>query len=214
MKPYTLTRNEKYGSIEIAFTEMPTAHIRCQLKELGFRWHSQKRLWYGYSEESAVLAAIGPQPEPETEPASAAVETPVSEQPILSGSDASRIYGILKAAEEAMKDDPNRYAKEKISEAIAALCEISGTEKAKRTGKTQIRAAVKRILKNGEKSSYPVLQYADTWNGLQVVSDGFRIVCLIDHLDGLPQLPDDMNGFKWEKLLQKPTESESLKVGS
>lgn len=203
MKPYALTRNEKYGSIEIAFAEMPTAHIRCQLKELGFRWHSQKRLWYGYAEEAEVIAAIDPAPAAEP-------KTAESDQPILTGSDASRIYGILKAAEEAMKDDPNRYAKEKISEAIAALCEISGTEKAKRTGKTEVRAAVKRILKNASKDPRTVFHYADTWNGYQVFSDCFRVVCLSEKLEGFPARPADVLPIKWEKLMQKPSETHAL----
>lgn len=210
MKPYTITHNEKYGSIEIAFAEMPTALIRCQLKELGFRWHSQKRLWYGYAEESAVLAAIDPNTEPETEPTSAAAETPVPDHPILTGSDASRIYGILNAAEEAMKDDPNLYAKEKISEAIAALCEISGTEKAKRTGKTEVRAAVKRILKNAAKDPRTVFHYADIWNDCQVFSDSFRAVVLLEKLDGFPERPAEIPPIKWEKLMVKPDKTHAL----
>lgn len=58
MTAYTITRNAAYGSIEISFTEKPSAAVREALKALRFRWHGVKRVWYGYTDETAARTAI------------------------------------------------------------------------------------------------------------------------------------------------------------
>lgn len=55
---YTITKNEQYNSIEIAFSGKPSESVRDALKALKFRWHGQKKVWYGYATEEAARAAI------------------------------------------------------------------------------------------------------------------------------------------------------------
>lgn len=57
MSTYTITRNEQFNSLEIAFVEKPSAAVREALKALRFRWHSKKCVWYGYADEAAARAA-------------------------------------------------------------------------------------------------------------------------------------------------------------
>lgn len=46
---YTITKNNQFKSIEINFTGKPCEAIRSALKNIGFRWHSVRRIWYGYT---------------------------------------------------------------------------------------------------------------------------------------------------------------------
>ena len=55
---YTITNNEQFNSLEIMFDGKPSEEIRTALKALKFRWHGVKKVWYGYSTEEAVKAAI------------------------------------------------------------------------------------------------------------------------------------------------------------
>ena len=55
---YTTTRNEQFHSIEISFLEKPSEAVRDALKTLRFRWHSVKKVWYGYADEETTRAAI------------------------------------------------------------------------------------------------------------------------------------------------------------
>ena len=55
---YTITKNPDYNSLEITFSEKPTEEIRSALKALKFRWHSVKRVWYGYTTEEEARDAI------------------------------------------------------------------------------------------------------------------------------------------------------------
>lgn len=64
---YTITHNETYNSIEILFDSKPTEEIRNALKALRFRWHNVKKVWYGYSTEEAVKAAIEGKPSKQNE---------------------------------------------------------------------------------------------------------------------------------------------------
>lgn len=59
---YTITHNAQFKSIEIAFDGKPDQATRDALKELRFRWHGQKKVWYGYSTEEAARAAIEGKP--------------------------------------------------------------------------------------------------------------------------------------------------------
>lgn len=42
----TMSINNQFNGIELTFEGKPETAIRDALKELGFRWHSQKKLWY------------------------------------------------------------------------------------------------------------------------------------------------------------------------
>ena len=64
---YTITRNPEFNSLEITFDGKPAQVVRDALKALRFRWHGQKKVWYGYSTEEAIKAAIeGIKNKPET----------------------------------------------------------------------------------------------------------------------------------------------------
>ncbi len=52
---YTVTDNAEYGSVEIAFTDRPPYAVRQALKARRFRWHSVKRVWYGYRYTVAAM---------------------------------------------------------------------------------------------------------------------------------------------------------------
>lgn len=55
---YTITNNTEFNSIEIAFDGKPSEAIRTALKEMRFRWHGVKKVWYGYKDEATARAAI------------------------------------------------------------------------------------------------------------------------------------------------------------
>lgn len=55
---YTITKNPQFNSLEILFEGKPSDAVRSALKELKFRWHSVKKVWYGYAEEDAARTAI------------------------------------------------------------------------------------------------------------------------------------------------------------
>ena len=55
---YTITPNEAFKSFEIEFNGKPSEAVRDALKSLKYRWHSVKKVWYGYSDEETVKTAI------------------------------------------------------------------------------------------------------------------------------------------------------------
>ena len=55
---YTITTNTTYNSTEISFEGKPSEEIRDTLKSMRFRWHGQRRVWYGYKDEETVRAAL------------------------------------------------------------------------------------------------------------------------------------------------------------
>lgn len=55
---YSISKNPQYNSVEITFPGKPSEAIRDALKALKFRWHSVRRVWYGYTTEDAARAAI------------------------------------------------------------------------------------------------------------------------------------------------------------
>lgn len=59
---YTITRNEAFNSLEITFDGKPSEAVRDALKALRFRWHSKRRVWYGYTDEETARAAIEGKP--------------------------------------------------------------------------------------------------------------------------------------------------------
>lgn len=67
MENYTISRNEQYNSLEVTFAAKPSEDVRNALKALKYRWHSLRHVWYGYSTEDAVRAAIEGTQQPKTE---------------------------------------------------------------------------------------------------------------------------------------------------
>jgi len=55
---YTINTNPQFNSIEITFDGKPSEAIRTALKELRFRWHNLKKVWYGYTDEETARTAI------------------------------------------------------------------------------------------------------------------------------------------------------------
>lgn len=55
---YEIRTNPQFNSQEIYFDGKPSEAIRTALKALKFRWHSVKKCWYGYSDESTLVSAI------------------------------------------------------------------------------------------------------------------------------------------------------------
>ena len=55
---YKITPNATFNSLEIVFDGKPTEAVRDALKSLRYRWHSVKKIWYGYSDEETVKKAI------------------------------------------------------------------------------------------------------------------------------------------------------------
>lgn len=56
---FTIAHNDEHNSTEISFTGKPSEEVRAVLKALRFRWHSVRRVWYGYADAETVRAAIG-----------------------------------------------------------------------------------------------------------------------------------------------------------
>ena len=61
---YELTHNQEFNSIEIKFANKPDEATREALKGLRFRWHSVKKIWYGYADEETVRATLDGKPAP------------------------------------------------------------------------------------------------------------------------------------------------------
>ena len=108
---YSIRKNDQFNSLEITFDGKPSEAVRNALKSLRFRWHGVKKLWYGYSDEEKVRAAID-----------GITEKPVTEKPVYEitpteaymgavgfvGSNAGkRLYGaeLAQAIREAIKGD-------------------------------------------------------------------------------------------------------------
>ena len=55
---YSITTNHSFNSKEIYFEGKPSEEVRNALKALKFRWHSTKKCWYGFADESTLISAI------------------------------------------------------------------------------------------------------------------------------------------------------------
>ncbi len=58
MTNYTINANPEFNSIEITFDGKPSETVRNILKDMRFRWHGVKKVWYGYKDEETVKTAI------------------------------------------------------------------------------------------------------------------------------------------------------------
>ena len=52
------TKNEQFNSLEISFDEKPSEEVREILKANHFRWHSVKKVWYGYKTQEEIEKAL------------------------------------------------------------------------------------------------------------------------------------------------------------
>ena len=55
---YAIKTNTQFNSTEVAFEGKPNEAVRNALKEMRFRWHNVKKVWYGYKDENTVKTAI------------------------------------------------------------------------------------------------------------------------------------------------------------
>lgn len=51
-------KNEQFNSLEIKFDEKPSQAVRDILKDNHFRWHSVKKVWYGYKTQEEIEKAL------------------------------------------------------------------------------------------------------------------------------------------------------------
>ncbi len=70
---YTIT--ERNGQVEVSFKDKPSETVRNTLKGLGFRWDSNRKLWYGKADRSKVEEALREAYGQETVTASEAFDT-------------------------------------------------------------------------------------------------------------------------------------------
>lgn len=49
--------NPEKNGIELSFNSKPVEEIRTKMKDLGFRWHRQKKIWYARQTESRLALA-------------------------------------------------------------------------------------------------------------------------------------------------------------
>ena len=54
----TFAINDQFNGIEISFEEKPSAEIREAMKNLGFRWHGVKKLWYAKKSDERMALAL------------------------------------------------------------------------------------------------------------------------------------------------------------
>lgn len=102
MTNFTITNNQQFNSIEIAFESKPTAEIREALKALRFRWHGQKKVWYGYATEEAARAAIEGKPAPAK--ASTMAKAPKAEKKNKYGVQIGDIFSASWGYEQTQND--------------------------------------------------------------------------------------------------------------
>lgn len=55
---YAINKNNNFNSLEITFAGKPDEQTRDALKANGYRWHGVRRLWYGYTDEQTIRAAL------------------------------------------------------------------------------------------------------------------------------------------------------------
>lgn len=55
---YAINKNVNFNSLEITFAGKPDEQTRNALKANGYRWHGVRRLWYGYTDEQTIRAAL------------------------------------------------------------------------------------------------------------------------------------------------------------
>ena len=88
MTAYTITANKDFNSIEISFPGIPSEAIRTALKNLRFRWHGVKKVWYGYTTEEAARIAI------DTAEGNKATEAPKATKKAAPQAEKANKYGV------------------------------------------------------------------------------------------------------------------------
>ena len=92
---FTITDNVEHGSLEISFEGKPSEQVRDVLKDNKFRWHRNKKVWYGYADRAAITEALRAAYETEEQPESQVSEE-IAPEPV-----------VEKAPEVVAEVDPN-----------------------------------------------------------------------------------------------------------
>lgn len=106
----TMSINHEKNGIELLFGEKPAAEIREKMKAAGFRWHSQKKLWYARQTDDRMALATqlaGAQAAPVSAPAQftapAAASEPVSKYGVKVGDILEGSFGYNMTIAEIYK---------------------------------------------------------------------------------------------------------------
>ena len=103
----TISINNQLNGIELTFAGKPAEAIREAMKDAGFRWHRQKKLWYAKinDERMALAQKLSGNTEPaETAPVpAAATSEPVSRYGIKAGDILSGSWGYSMTIAEFYK---------------------------------------------------------------------------------------------------------------
>lgn len=67
---FIIKKNDQFNSLEISFDGKPSQEIRDVLKTHRFRWHSIKKIWYGYADQEELEKDIRATEEDREEPGS------------------------------------------------------------------------------------------------------------------------------------------------
>lgn len=96
---YTITNNNQFNSIEIAFDEKPSEEIRAALKALKFRWHGVKKIWYGYADAETITAILG---------AEAPAQPPKGKRPTVKASTQGTVQNHVRIYWNGIKIDSGK----------------------------------------------------------------------------------------------------------
>lgn len=106
----TMAINNQFNGIELTFESKPTSEVRDSLKNLGFRWHGVKKLWYAKNTEERMALALELSGNPAAAPAvpaqisaPAATSKPVSKYGIRVGDILFDVWGYSMTLVEYYK---------------------------------------------------------------------------------------------------------------
>lgn len=120
--------NKEFNGIEIKFSEKPTQAVLKKLKELGFRWHPQKCVWYAKNTDERLAFAQKIQNNDEYEQMtlfSTAEEKPQTDEP--------------KAEPKVVKAETKKAVKEPKKDVKKATTTKAKAETKKETPKTETK---------------------------------------------------------------------------
>lgn len=92
MDIYTITQNDRYGSLEVSFDAKPQARVIAALKALKMRWNPKRSIWYGFADEKTISDAIKAA-QPESVPAQVVTDGYLGAIAVAGAKSDRRLYG-------------------------------------------------------------------------------------------------------------------------
>lgn len=184
---YEIKKNETYNSLEVYFDRIPSVETRTALKGLKFKWHSQKKCWYGFASEADVIAAIDPAAAPVDEPQANEPAAPV--EPVVKTSYAfpriDEAFADVILAIGLIKAGQNDAAIDKLDSLGSRLGQQINEAVIKAQGDKPRLKAMERIVKAAQ---HTPPQYHGTFesDGCRVVCDGHRLVAISNEAVPMP----------------------------